>query len=442
MQNWSWMWASWAVVVVGVVATAGCGTDTGPGSGDAGLTSPGDADAAAIADASADSAAVPDSASLDAATQDFALGPAPTNLQVHHWATFTVFHAAVAQQHVPGVARAEEELPAFVHSRSLATAGPPLAKIQTAGAFFHVDTPGDVRLDLAVPQGQVSADWPPAASGVQGSAAALTAGHATWQLHVEPSAAKLPALPAVAPDSLWQALRDAGGARVTNLGGASGSEDLLFYRALGNFAPPLRILANKSAAVEGYEGSVSNDGDVVVARAWLLYLHAGGGLLQPLNKLPGNSNTQFSPTPKELPARYFANVEGTLTTELQNAGLTGPEAKALFRSFSHNWLKTYGLRVIVVAPQAWADAYAQAKVTPKPAQEVRVVLGRFELLTTADETTLLTQLAAAAKTPDSGMLQALGFFAEPKARRALQASTDPAVKALAEQLIKQAEVLE
>ena len=420
--------------------TLGCRANDGSAASGAEVTSPGDA--GALGDAVADSATGADAVPPDAAGAEVVLGPAPTNLQVHHWATFTVFHAAVAQHHVPGVGRTEEQLPAFVHSRSLTAAGPPLAKIQTAGAFFHADTAGDVQLEVAVPQGQVSADWPPAVAGVQAVAPALSAGHATWQLHVEPKTAKSPDLPAVAADSLWQALRDAGGARLTNLGGASGSDDLLFYRALGNFLPPLRISATKTASAAGYEGSVSNDGDVAVPRAWLLYLHAGGGLLQPLNQLTGKSKTQFSPTPKEVPASYFGNVEAVLTAELQNSGLTGPEAKALFRSFSHNWLKTYGLRVIVVAPKAWADAYVQATVTPKPVQEVRVVLGRFELLTAADESLLLTQLTAAAKTGEAGILQQLGFFAEPKARRALQATDDPAVKALAEQLIKQAAVLE
>lgn len=392
--------------------------------------------------ASTSSPATQTSSGADAGQADGAaqvvIGAPPAHLQVHHWATFTVFHAAAAQTSVAGVGHAEEQLPAFVHARSLAAAGPPLAQIQTAGAFFHVDAAGDVQVDLAMPQAQVSAEWPPATSGTQGTVASLASGHATWQLHLEPAAGQLPALAGVEPGSLWQSLRAAGGARLTNLAAVGGSDDLLFYRALGNFTPPLQISAKKDASIQGYSGSLSNTGQAEIPRAWLLYLHAGGGLLQPLHNVAGKATTTFSPTPKELPADYFKNVEATLTGALQDAGLTAPEAKALFSSFSHNWLKTFGLRVIVVAPQAWMDNYAQVNVTPRPDSEVRVMLGRFELLTAEDEAVLIAQLAASAQAGDATILQKLGFFAESKARRAQVASKDPVVSALAADLVKAA----
>lgn len=429
-------WARW--LAVGSLWAVACGADP------AGSTALSAADAAVDAagsETSGQDAVAPDSA--DAATSadaqpDIALGPGPGNLQVHHWATFTVFHAAAAQAYVPGVGRAEEELPAFAHSRPLAALGPPLAKLQTAGAFFHADSAGDVQVELALPQGQVEAEWPPAVTGTTGAAAALTGGHATWKLRIDPKAQALPALAAVEPTSLWHKLRGGGGARVSNLGAAAGSDDLLFYRALGNFAPPVRVTAKKYAAFPGYSGTVANDGAAPIPRAWLLYLHAGGGLMQPLGPVPGQGASPFSPTPKELPTEYFAKVQATLTQELQQAGLTAAEAQALVGSFTHNWLKTHGLRVIVLAPQAWAETAFLAKVTPQPVAEVRVALGRIELLTEEDEGALLAQLAAAVQAGDSGLLQSLGFFAEPKARRAQAASADPAVKALAGELAKQA----
>lgn len=97
--------------------------------------------------------------------------------------------------------------------------------------------------------------------------------------------------------------------------------------------------------------------------------------------------------------------------------------------------------MIVLAPQAWADGYIQTTVTPKPTTEVRVMLGRFELLTEQDEAEMLQQIAVVAKKSDLGVLNSLGFFAEPKARRAAQARLDPSVQAFATELIKAAEKL-
>ncbi|MBI5610749.1 MAG: hypothetical protein HY902_17865 [Deltaproteobacteria bacterium] len=370
------------------------------------------------------------------------LGAPPANLRVHHWATFTVFHAVAGQQYVPGVGRSEETLPPFVHGLAAPALGPPLAKVQTAGAFFDADTAGDAQVELRVPHGEVGADWPPLAQKWAGGAGAQPDQPAVWQLHVEPDTAKLAALPAVEPNSVWQSLRQAGAARVSALGQTAGSDDLLFYRALGDFVPPLRVTAKKQGGSQGYEGTLTNDGDEEIPRAWLLHLHEGGGLMQPLKSVPAHGSIVFSPTPKEMWPYYAAQVQSTLTAELQNAGLTPPEAAALVASFTHNWLKTYGLRILILAPKSWADAHLQTTVTPKPAAEVRVVLGRIELLTEQDEAAMLDQLKVAAQTNDSGILQALGFFAEPKARRAQLVATDPAVQALAAQLVSQAAKLQ
>ena len=158
-------------------------------------------------------------------------------------------------------------------------------------------------------------------------------GKANWALHLDP---KGKILWSADSNPLWEALGNAGGARVTNLSPLAQSDNLLFCRALANFLPPMRIAAKKNANFAGYGGTVTNDGEATVPQAWLLYLHAGGGLMQPLHSVPGQGGQPFSPTPKEMPSDYFLKIQSRLGFELEQAGLTEGEAPALTASFTHN----------------------------------------------------------------------------------------------------------
>ncbi|MSQ82086.1 MAG: hypothetical protein EXR77_04100 [Myxococcales bacterium] len=431
-------------MLAAVLNATGCGTDAAGTPMDAAVAA---ADSVVAADSETTAETGP-AADAAASSPDGALGAPPTGLTVAQWATFTVFHATVPAQHIAGVGRQEESLPAFVHRRPLVTKGavgeqlpqPPLANVQTAGAFFGAATAGDFSYAVTLPQAVVTADWPPADSNLPavGALTGLQAGKAQWALHVDPKATA--EVPPAAAGSLWAGLRSNGGARVHRIGDPTAGDHQLFYRALGSFSPQLRISAKKSQFSGGYDGIVHNDGPAIAA-AWLLHLHSGGGLLQRLYALPANADSPFSRTPKESPQAYFAMVKTEFAAELQQQGLTVAQSQALVATFTHNWLKTFGLRVIVVAPTAWADSWWQTQVEPKPVSAVRVLLGRFELLTAEGEAELLQQMAAAAPKMDIAVVDTLGFFAEPKARRAAQGAASAEMKDFANKVLAAAEQL-
>ena len=373
----------------------------------------------------------------------------PTPFAVHEWATFTVFHAAKSLQHVPGVQRHEEQVPGFVPVRDLGPqaagakevlAEPVLAKVQTAGAWFHGGAGLQVKATVALPQGIVTATWPPAADQGPPPAAvtALAFGKATWTVQLKPLA--FDAVLTVAADSLFAPLREVAALRVIDLaptGKPPIQEGFLFWRALAAFSPPVRLAA---AAVENgqFQVTLHNDGDVALPQVWLLHLHAGGGLLQALGPVGPKSSVIKTPTPKETPAYYNEQVQTALATALVGQGLANDEAQALVATFTHNWLKTFGLRIVVLAPAAWGQQWFPTTFVPQPTGHVRVVLGRFELLTAGDEAALVQQVEAAAAKQDLGVLGALGFFAEPKARRALQVVSKEA-QAFVQKLVGAAE---
>lgn len=423
--------------LAGLVILAGCGCGAAGG----GAGSP-DASPDAAISAGADSAVA--AADSDVATAGAPLGPPPGQLAVHEWATFTVFHTVADQKYVAGVQRHEEQLPDFVHARSLGPKGsgaaeplaaPVMAKVQTAGLFFSAALAGEIRVTVQQPQGAMVGDWPPAdsASPPVGQAGQLVDGKATWRLRVEPQSS-LP-LPTAATDSLWQPLRQAGGAQVWPSAKPEHRENFLFHRGLARFAPPVRVKVTPSQWGVGFDTQVFNDGDEPIANAYLLHLHAGGGLLQEIHDVPAKGDRLKSTTPKEAPQWYYQQVKDTLATLLQNQGLTAAESKALVETFTYNWLKTYGLRLIVLAPPGWGQQWLPTAIEPKPQSHVRVMLGRIELLTPQDEAALLAQVQDAAKKQDLGVLAGFGFFAEPKARRMAALVADPATQAFCNQLI-------
>lgn len=190
----------------------------------------------------------------------------------------------------------------------------------------------------------------------------------------------------MATDTVLGPLRQVKAARVTKQHTAQLQDSLVFWRGLARFAPPVRIQAAPNDDHPGRFGvTVHNDGDVAIPRAFLLHLHPGGGMLHKLWSIAPKSSSVATPTPKESPVVFNEQVQEALLQAVVDAGLPTDAAKALVASFTHNWLKAHGLRVIVVAPAEWGAAWFPTTLQPLPTSHTRVALGRFEVLTAADE---------------------------------------------------------
>jgi hypothetical protein len=109
------------------------------------------------------------------------------------------------------------------------------------------------------------------------------------------------------------------------------------------------------------------------------------------------------------------------------------------------WRTSYftsdGVRLLFVMPQSWTDRFIPMRISPAPAEVVRVMVGRIELLTPERErqaTEAITGLAS----PDPrvreaafSVLREQGRYVEPIVRRTLQTTTDERVRTLCRRLL-------
>ena len=119
---------------------------------------------------------------------------------------------------------------------------------------------------------------------------------------------------------------------------------------------------------------------------------------------------------------FTAALADAVTSALDATGLYHDEAVAMVNTWQRQWFLTPGLRVFYLAPQAWTDAVLPLTLDPIPDELVRVMVVRVELLTPeveADDARAVELLATdAASARDH--CEALGRFAEPRLRRALE----------------------
>jgi hypothetical protein len=153
----------------------------------------------------------------------------------------------------------------------------------------------------------------------------------------------------------------------------------------------------------------------------------------------GETRAAPAPSATQPLDAYVAEAQTALRTALGASGLKGDVAQAMVDTWTRSWFKNEGLRVLYVAPRSWTDTFLPTQITPTPSSSVRTLVGRVEVLTPAEESQLVAQIRAAAKTHAAFDLSTLGRFAEPRLRRALEQLTDPTDdRAYAQGLVDQA----
>jgi hypothetical protein len=113
----------------------------------------------------------------------------------------------------------------------------------------------------------------------------------------------------------------------------------------------------------------------------------------------------------------------------------------MVNTWKSSYFKTDGVRLLFVLPQSWTDRFIPMRITPRPAQLVRVMVGRVELLSEERERRAETAISGLAS-PDPGVregafetLRAEGRYVEPIVRRAARTSTDERVRTLSKRLL-------
>lgn len=381
-------------------------------------------DATAIAQANDSQAVVPDAA-------------AANGFIVHEWGTFTSMQTSAGAT-LEGMHHEDEALPGFVHGRDIAILQSKAMeslpeevtqKMETPVLYFHSPSARQVEVRVDFPQGVISQWFPNATASLPpvGALTKIAGGSMTWQVQLDP---KLdPALaPAVAADDIWAPSRKVAATMLSHGGEV---ERFIFYRGLGRFELPVRVVADI-----GNHVTIHNDGKEALPAVFLLLATPDGGQVVSLGALAAGSSLQTEvPNPQAGLQQLVVSASTALHGALQTVGLYDDEARAMVDTWSKSYFQTPGLRVLYVLPAAWTDKLLPLTVTPAPTAVVRVLVGRIEVLTPAREQNIVDAVKATFATANPNTLKVLGRFLEPQLRRAAQLVTEPKLQAHVQQLI-------
>jgi hypothetical protein len=148
-------------------------------------------------------------------------------------------------------------------------------------------------------------------------------------------------------------------------------ERFLFYRGVGEFAPPLNAVVEPNGRIHVRAPSRAPIGDIV------LFDNRGGSVSYVVRSVTG-SDTAIDPF--LLETRSLTSLNGHLERVLIAHGLYPKEARAMIATWQDTWFEE-GSRLFYIAPRSTIDRVLPLDITPRPADAARVFVGRIELMT-------------------------------------------------------------
>ncbi len=386
---------------------------------------------------------------------------AQTNdLVVHEWGTFT----SVAGKN--GVAidwrplNGASDLPKFVYTmdggdgyrQTYGSKFEPKQKgnivarvrMETPVIYFYTKKPMDVSVNVDFPRGKIT-EWYPQAGVVNAQYAKGETGRNASN-GINWGTIKL--LPNEAPQFLREVAyshyypareTDAVPVQVCNADKTRiEKEKFLFYRGVGDFELPLKVRLNGEKVVlntiEERYGSKSNPGKNLTN---LIVFENRGGKIG-YEFVPSISGETIVARP-EL-NKNLVQVFDELEKALVGQGLYEKEAKAMIETWKDSWFEE-GLRVFYLLPRMTTDEILPLTIAPRPAQTVRVLVGRAEVITPEMENDVRRQVgrlrsgSARERAEAENYLKKYGRFYEPILKTLLESERDAKVRAQIEKLI-------
>jgi len=138
---------------------------------------------------------------------------------------------------------------------------------------------------------------------------------------------------------------------------------------------------------------------------------------------------------------FVPRVSDAVAQRLVESGLYEKEARAMVNTWRNSYFKTDGVRVLFVLPQAWTDRFIPIEIKPKPAELVRVMVGRVELLDPAREQRAedalrdLSSNNSTVRERAFDLLQSEGRYVEPIIRRTVRTTADDHVRSIGNRLL-------
>jgi len=345
--------------------------------------------------------------------------PADPHLIVHEWGTFT----SIAGENGLAVdwrpQAGPRDLPTFVYGGYKGHVRGRI-RMETPVVYFYTDRETPVSVQVDFPGGQIT-EWYPQAR--------LRAGGIEWG-----SVTVLPGDNVSFPNdgcrSHYYAARETDAAPLRVQSGPPQHEKFLFYRGVGAFQPPL----SAELSAMGEKVRVTNLGHDPI-RHLILFENQGGRVGYQIYKGMEKEATLYRP----MLGQNVDSLQRELAAILTEHGLYPPEAAAMIKTWRDSWFEE-GTRLFYLVPREMTDSVLPLRIQPRPAEMVRVLVGRVEIITPQMEKQVRAQVERLGDTPPSlqhAAVQSIhkyGRIAEPILRRIQQKT--PELRARIEKLIQ------
>ena len=207
-------------------------------------------------------------------------------------------------------------------------------------------------------------------------------------------------------------------------------EKFLFYRGVGDFGLPLVV------KLDGKNLFLRDTGTDEVKNL-IIFENRGGRIGFRFIETLGKETTVERPETNKTLAEVLSELEKTLVSE----GLYEKEARAMIETWKDSWFEE-GLRAFYVLTRKSTDKILPLTIEPRPAQTVRVMVGRAEVITPEMEQDVRRQVgrlhsdSARTRTEAQAYLKKYGRFYEPILKSLLETEKDARVRAQIEKLIE------
>lgn len=355
-------------------------------------------------------------------------------LVVHEWGTFTSIAGkdGISLEWRP--LNGPSDLPGFVHTiqegddglrhnikgKNNLTAS---VRMETPVLYFYSDKEMDVSVKVDFPKGRIT-EWYPQARAV--------GTNVDWgQLKVMPGAQMN--FPVESAHSHYYPARetDAAPVQVCGTNGKPGQQEkFLFYRGVGTFDLPLAV------KLEGENVVLKNTGKDEIARL-IIFENRGGKIGYRLCDTFTGEMTHERP----LLDKNMDALLQDLQKILVESGLYEKEAAAMIKTWRSSWFEE-GLRVFYILPRQATDAVLPVTIEPKPAELVRILVGRAEVITpemeknVQQQISLLRNAAPEMRAEAEREIRKYGRFSEPILKRLLEKERDAETRSRISQLIE------
>ena len=126
---------------------------------------------------------------------------------------------------------------------------------------------------------------------------------------------------------------------------------------------------------------------------------------------------------------------------LVSSGLYEKEADAMIKTWRDSWFEE-GMRIFYILPRGITDSTLPLQIDPRPAELVRVLVGRTEVITPEMENavkrqvSMLSDASPKVREQASFAIQKLGRFYEPILKRIVEDERDETVRARIRRLLE------